>query len=228
MVKVETETPALWRQPPENSYSLHPRLTHLSSTPSYIVVDHDRRELGHRFSLGGNPPRPSVSSSSSGTRDSGPAQAPRAGSAIPAGANRREGETARVDQAPRAGSAIPAGGCAVPSSCRSLTPTALALGSVARWPRPAVAGLDARAMQNEHPPPSPAWTRGTDYRRIVHPYRPIAAPGRFSARSLIQSRSSLRFGIYWECRGGFGRHEVCEPRWNTGAFARIPAPSAHR
>lgn len=136
-----------------NRNSPHPRLTHLSSTPSYIVVDHDRRGLSHRFSLGGDPPWPSVSSSSSGTRDSGPAQAP------------------------RAGSAIPAGGCAVPSSCRSLTPTALALGSVARLSRLAAAGLDAGAMQSEHPPPSPARTHGTDHRPIVHPYHPIAAPG---------------------------------------------------
>lgn len=203
MVKMETETPALWRQPPENSYSLHPRLTHLSSTPSYIVVDHDRRGLSHRFSLGGNPPWPSVSSSGSGTRDSGSVQAP------------------------RAGSAVLAGGCALPTSSRSLTPTAPALGSVARLPRPAAAGLDPCAMQCEHPPPSPARTRGSDHRTISHPYRPIASPSRSSARSLIQSRSSSPFGIYWECRGGFGRHEVCEPRWHTGAFARNPAPPAH-
>ena len=157
VVKVETETPALWRQPPENSYSLHPRLTHLSSTPSYIVVDHDRRGLSHRFSLRGNPPWPSVSSSSSGTRNAGHAQAPRAGSAVPA---RR---------------------CAVPSSSCSLTPPPLALGSVARSPRPAAAGLGPRTIQNEHPPSSPALTRGIDHRHIVHPYRPIAVPGPFSA-----------------------------------------------
>ena len=157
VVKVETETPALWRQPPENSYSLHPRLTHLSSTPSYIVVDHDRRELGHRFSLGGNPPWVSVSSSGSGTKNAGHAQAPRAGS-----------ETL-------------AGRCAVPSSSCSLTPPPLALGSVARSPRPAAAGLGPRTIQHEHPPPSPARTNGSDHRTIAHPYRPIAVPGRFSA-----------------------------------------------
>ena len=65
----------------------------------------------------------------------------------------------------------------MPSACCSLMPTALALGSVARLSRPAAAGLDAGAMQSEHPPPSPARTHGTDHRPIVHPYRPIAAPG---------------------------------------------------
>lgn len=96
----------------------------------------------------------------------------------------------------------------MPSSCHSLPLTAPALGSVARLSRPAVAGLDARAMQSEHPPPSPARTHGTDHRPIVHPFRPIAAPGRFSARFLIQVLLSSPFGIYWECRGDFGRHEV--------------------
>ena len=50
----------------------------------------------------------------------------------------------------------------MPSSCHSLPLTAPALGSVARLSRPAVAGLDARAMQSEHPPPSPARTLGAD------------------------------------------------------------------